>query len=458
MPGLLRGCAAIALAGLAGCLDIPPYRPCGDADRDCDGWPAVGVNPMASDCDDANVLVNPGVADDPGTTAIEDCFGDPVGAGLAPVTPAADGWRVGELALEFASASRMPSSLRLGNAQILAGNPDACLRDERMAGISLYPAFGVDHASLPTGVATALRGGPALATTRVTWAQDVPMAATEFGCDAATRVSGTIDFTVQPSGRVVRHDRVTVSAGVSTCVGCADTDGNPPIFTSYLTFSPELERYQVEPAVTSTVFPVAGMAVDLQPPSASVVGCVTGITAASSSVGLAWRFPTAIAGMRARTTADTRVNHAMVVDWVNGGAVAAGTYELITALAVESDGVVDCSVALRTAMAEFARPPTLTPTSFVAERGSYRYTGEEGVGIRITADQGVEGGAVIEVPNASERGVTVWRGSGAAFTRLRRGQDYLLQLEADRTAVIYLPALTTGSEIVVSGPGGEPPP
>ena len=281
------------------------------------------------------------------------------------------------------------------------------------------------------------------------------MATTGFGCDVATRVTGTIDFTIQPSGRVVRRDRVTVSAGVAACAGCADTDGNPPIFTSYLTFSPELERYQVEPAVTSTVFPVAGTAADLPAPSAPVVGCVSGATAASPSVGLAWRFPTPSAGMRARTTGDTRVNHAMVVDWVNGGALAAGTYELITALAVEREGVVDCSVALRTAMAEFARPPTLTPTSFVAERGTYRYTGDEGVGIMITADQGVAGGAVLEVPNASERGVTVWRGSGAAFTRLRRGQDYLLQLEADRTAVIYLPALVVGTAIVVSGPGGD---
>ncbi len=458
MPGFPRGCAAIALAGLAACLDIPPYRPCGDGDRDCDGWPAVGVNPMASDCDDDNVLVNPGAEDDPGTTAIEDCFGGPVGAGLAPVVPVTAGWHVGELTLEFASASGMPSGLRFGNAEILAGNPAACLRDERMAGISLYPAFGVDHASLQAGTASAVRGGPALAATQVSWAQDVPMATTGFGCDAATRVTGTIDFTIQPSGRVVRRDRVTVSAGVAACAGCADTDGNPPIFTSYLTFSPELERYQVEPAVTSTVFPAAGTAADLPAPSAPVVGCVSGATAASPSVGLAWRFPTPSAGMRARTTGDTRVNHAMVVDWVNGGALAAGTYELITALAVEREGVIDCSVALRTAMAEFARPPTLTPTSFVAERGTYRYTGDEGVGIMITADQGVAGGAVLEVPNASERGVTVWRGSGAAFTRLRRGQDYLLQLEADRTAVIYLPALVVGTSIVVSGPGGEPPP
>ena len=56
--------------GLAACLDILPYRPCGDGDRDCDGWPAVGVNPMASDCDDDNVLVNPGAEDDPGTDPV----------------------------------------------------------------------------------------------------------------------------------------------------------------------------------------------------------------------------------------------------------------------------------------------------------------------------------------------------------------------------------------------------
>ncbi len=346
------------------------------------------------------------------------------------------------------------------NVELLGGNTDSCVRDERAVGVSVYPAFAVDHHSVQAGQATTLRAGPALATTRVTWAQQVPMAIAGFGCDAATTVTGTIDFTVQPNGRIVRYDRVAVSAGVSTCAGCADGDGNPPIFTSYVTFD-VLDRYQIEPAVTSTAFPLGGSATSLPVSSDPLTGCVTGPNASFPQVAMAWRFPTPVAGMRARTTGDTHLNYALVVDWVNGAALGAGTYELATALAAEQDGNVECSAALRSAAAEFARPPTLTDTSFIAERGVYRYTGPEQVGVTITASQAVDAGAVIEVPNVSERGVTVWRSTGASYVRLRRGVDYLLQLEpapgASPTAVVYLPTIADGSSIVIAGPGGEPP-
>ena len=103
----------------------------------------------------------------------------------------------------------------------------------------------------------------------------------------------------------------------------------------------------------------------------------------------------------------------------------------------------------------------MTDTSIIAERGVYRYTGPEQVGVTITASQAVDAGAVIEVPNVSERGVTVWRSTGASYVRLRRGVDYLLQLEpapgASPTAVVYLPTIADGSSIVIAGPGGEPP-
>lgn len=461
MVRLPRAWALLALASGGACLDVPPYRPCGAADRDCDGWP-VTANPATTDCNDDDGNVYPGAVDDPTTAAVEDCFVAGSAVTLPPVIAAGRGWQVGDLVLDFDSVSRMPSSLRLGNQELLAGNTDPCVRDERAAGVSLYPAFAVDHQSVQVGQATTLRAGPALATTRVTWAQAVPMATATFGCDTATTVTGTIDFTVQPNGRVVRYDRVTVSAGVSTCAGCADPDGNPPIFTSYLTFNSALERYQVEPAVDSVVFPPASNAVPLPAETTPLTGCVTGASGTIPQVGMAWRFPTPVAGMRARTTGEGRVNHALVVDWVNGAAVGAGTYELATALAAEHDANVACSSALRTAMAEFARPPTLTDTSFIVERGVYRYTGPEQVGVTITASQPVDAGAVIEVPNVSERGVTVWRSTGAAYVRLRRGVDYLLQLEpapgASPTAVVYLSALAGGSSIVIAGPGGEPPP
>lgn len=460
MVRLPRACALLALVSGGACLDVPPYRPCGAADRDCDGWPVTG-NPATTDCDDTDGNVYPGAVDDPATAPVEDCFEAGSAVMLGPVTAAGSGWRVGDLALEFDSVSKMPSSLRLMNAELLGGNTDGCVRDERAVGVSLYPTFVVDHRSVQAGQATTLRAGPALATTRVTWAQAVPMASATFGCDAATTVTGTIDFTVQPNGRVVRYDRVAVSAGVTSCAGCGDVDGNPPIFTSYVTFA-DLDRYQIEPAVTSVAFPPGGSATDLPVPADPLTGCVTGPDAGSPQVAMAWRFPTPVAGMRARTTGDGQRNYAVVVDWVNGAALGAGTYELATALAAEQDGNVECSAALRTAAAEFARPPTLTTTSFIAERGVYRYTGPEQVGVTITASQAVEAGAVIEVPNVSERGVTVWRSTGASYVRLRRGVDYLLQLEsapgASPTAVVYLPAIAGGSSLVIAGPGGEPPP
>ncbi|MBK9037102.1 MAG: hypothetical protein IPL61_38640 [Myxococcales bacterium] len=458
MPGLQHACALIALAGAAGCLDVPPYRPCA-GDGDCDGWPAVAANPAANDCDDDNALVHPGAEDDPGTTVVEDCFASALATPLTPVAPLARGWTVGDLVLEFDSTSAMPSSLRRGADEVLAGNNDSCVRDERFAGISMYPAFGVDGRSSQVGQATTLRSGPALATTRVTWEQAVPVAATVFGCDAATTVTGVVDFTVQPSGRIVRRDQVTLSAGVMTCAGCADPDGNPAILTSYFTFPTALDRYQVDPATVPGPFPAVGAAAKLSAPAAPITACISGAGSALPQVGLAWSFPTAIAGMRARTTDDTRANRAMVVDWVNRGGAAAGAYELVTAVAVETDRVADCSRELRVAMTEFARPPTLTPTTFVPARGTYRFSGEVGAGVMITADQGVERGAVIEVPTFGQRGLTVWTSSGGgAYQRSRRGQDYLVQYEADDTSVVYLPTITAGSSIVIAGPGGEPPP
>ncbi len=459
MVRLPRACALLALVSGGACLDVPPYRPCGAADRDCDGWPVTG-NPATTDCNDDDGNISPGAVDDPATAPVEDCFAVGAAVTLPPVTAAVAGWRVGELALEFDSVSKMPSSLRLMDVELLGSNTDSCVRDERAAGVSVYPAFAVDDQSIQAGQAIALRAGPALATTRVTWAQAVPMASATFGCDAATTVTGTIDFTVQPNGRVVRYDRVAVSAGVTSCAGCGDVDGNPPIFTSYVTFA-DLDRYQIEPAVTSIAFPPGGAATSLPAPTGPLTGCVTGPNADSPQVAMAWRFPTPVAGMRARTTGDGQLNRGLVVDWVNGAALGAGTYELATALAAEDDANVECSASLRAAMAEFARPPTLSDTSFIAERGVYRYTGPEQVGVTITASQGVEAGAVIEVPNVSERGVTVWRSTGASYVRLRRGTDYLLQFEqapgAAPTAVVYLPTLAGGSSIVVASPGGEPP-
>ncbi|MBL8620207.1 MAG: hypothetical protein JNK64_02860 [Myxococcales bacterium] len=458
MPGPPRAWALIALASAGACLDIPPYLPCGEADRDCDGWPAMAGAPAARDCDDTNAVVNPAAVDDPATAVIEDCFAEALTTPLAPVTAEARGWSVADVVLEFDSTTRMPSSLRFSNVELLGSNTDPCVRDERAAGISLYPAFGVDDQSVQVGQIATVRGGPALATSRVTWSQAVPMAATGFGCDAATTITGAIDFTVQPNGRVVRSDEVTVSAGVSTCAGCANATGTAPIFTSYWTFAPSFDRYRVQPAPTSSVFPGAGMpAIDLPAPGAPTAGCISGANTSLPRVGVAWSFPTPIAGMRARTTNDGRVNHAMVVDWVNSSAVAAGTHRLVSALAPALGGGGECPDALLRAMEEFTVPPTLTPTDFVATRGVYRYTGDEGAGITITATQGVEGGAVIEVPNASERGLTVWRGTGGSYVRLRRGRDYLLQLDADRTGVIYLPAIVAGTTLVVAGPGGEPP-
>ncbi len=455
----LGALALVALGSAAGCVDVPPHCPGTAGDCDGDGWPAVGVNPAASDCDDQRATVNPGAADDPTTAIVEDCFATALGPGLDPVVAVPGGWRVGDRVLEFDGSTMMPSSLRLGATEFLAGNTSTCVADERFAGVSLYPAFGVDRASTQVGAISQLRGGPVIATSQVTWSQDIPMAATLFGCDAATRVTGTIDFTMQATGRVVRHDRIVVDDRVATCAGCADPDGNAPYLTSYTTFPQALDRYQVEPAVMSTVFPGAGtMAHELAAPAGPVAGCVSGGAGASASVGIAWWFPTEIAGLRARTTADARVNHAMVVDWVRDGAVVPGTYELVTALAIEDDDMPGCSPAQRTAMAEFAQPPALLPTTFVAERGTYRYTGAPGAGVVITADQGVTRGAVIEIPSANAHGVTVWRSMTGGYQRLRRGLDYLVQIDANDTTMVYLPSIPGPSTLVIAGPGGEPSP
>jgi hypothetical protein len=298
-----------------------------------------------------------------------------------------------------------------------------------------------------------------VSTSRVTWQQNVPMAATGFGCGAATTVSATSLFSVHASGMIVRDDTVVVSSAVSTCAGCANPSGGAPIFTAYTTFTSPMDRYQFDGQPMSSLFPAADVANPYVPTGGTDFACVFG-AASVPQAAIAFRFVPPFTRMRMRTTSDGMASRAVVADFINSAMVPVGTYRLTTALRLEHDQVVDCSNSLRQAISEQSRPPTVTNATFRPELGIYDYTGTVGAGNVVTAQAGLTGGVTVRVPTLGETsaGVTVWRSSGTSWTRLRRGRDYLTQRDPDLSLTVYVPTLDSNQSLDIAGPGGEPPP
>jgi hypothetical protein len=145
--------------------------------------------------------------------------------------------------LDFgATGLHLPEHLRVDHGLVdVLGVDDPC-QGESLVGIEATPA--VQASAGMRGLAsrsqiTAVMAGPAVAKIRVTFAVD-------YDCPNAETLAGTSDFTVFPSGRIVREDTMVVPSsdqlGIVGHCGCQQ-ETNPQnfhdlFFASYWAFDP----------------------------------------------------------------------------------------------------------------------------------------------------------------------------------------------------------------------------
>lgn len=469
MRGLPARCAlggSIAAALVAGgCLDIPAHDVkdaaidapgdggCAGAPGDCDddGWPATSRQPAGADCDDHDPAINPGAFDDPGTPADEDCLPDGAAQRLMGVSGNQAGWTSGDLSIAFATATRMPSSLRIGNVEALASEGACLVSNEEALGVSLYPAFAAHlRTSTPTGSVTVERAGPAMATSLVSWATALPSSGSPR-CNAATTLTANIRFTVLPGQRLIREDTINVGAAVTSCAGCANQTGGSPILSSYLALPPSFDRALIE-ADPEGAFPAAPVRLT----GGGQRVCMRQ-SAGPGHLAITWSGPSD--GTRLRITDGG--NHALVYDLVHLREVAAMNHVAVTSMVVDASPVGPCPLELQDAITELAQPPIIDGLSFRPGLGAYEPAAQDSEDGEVSffALATIERGLAVRVPGLGDRGVTVWRDpADAALTRLSRDFHYLVQLDPDGATVVYLPSLLVGDRVTIAGPGREPAP
>lgn len=157
-------------------------------------------------------------------------------AGLSlVVTTDGDGTHVKSDVFEIdfpATGVLLPTHLLDATGQELLGSNPACAA-ESLVGVSVTPALTVAGGSSATSSKlTVVEAGPGVVKIRVTYAATYP-------CPSATSLSGSTDFTIVPSGRIVREDSVQPTAEVlspSASCGCATSQQNFA-FSTFYTFA-----------------------------------------------------------------------------------------------------------------------------------------------------------------------------------------------------------------------------
>lgn len=462
MRALHAWCVLGAL-GAGACLDVPAHNgaidaavdapvvdapPCGSNALDCDddGWVADALNPAADDCNDFNATIHPGARDDPGTTVDEDCIADGPGARMVGVSGDEAGWQAGALSINFGTATRMPASMRIGGVEALGTETSCVTTNEEGIGASLYPAFAAHvRTTSPTGDLVVERRGPAMATSLVTWAVDVPVTGNgPLTCNVATSIVANIRFTVLANQRLIRDDSITVNTGVQTCIGCG-SPATAPILSSYLALDGSYDQVSIDGAAE----------IPLQFQMLQTTGsrvCVRQTTG-TGRVGVTWNGVGA--RVRLRRTADN--NSAMVFDWVNSMDVMAGNRRLTTSMVAATDDEGPCDAEMQDAVSEMTSPPVVQGLTFDGPLGVYRPT-QAATGVTsFQALATIERGFTVLVPSGFDaRGVTVWRQpTGGAAVRQIRDFQYLLQASGGEV-VVFMPRLNAGDRITIAGPGHEP--
>jgi hypothetical protein len=148
------------------------------------------------------------------------------GPGLAVSTDAigthVDSYNSNNFSFVFsATGAKLPIQLT-ANGEDYLGTSSACATDSGV-GFTLAPAITVAGGSpASTSTLTVVDPGPGVVKVRVAFD-------TAYSCPVATTISGTSDFTIFPSGRIVREDSVTPTTQEltpsATC-GCATAQQN----------------------------------------------------------------------------------------------------------------------------------------------------------------------------------------------------------------------------------------
>lgn len=139
--------------------------------------------------------------------------------------------------LDFAADNiHMPEHLFIGDTDVLG--VEAPCQGESRVGVAVAPAVQISAGSTSAASSeiTVLAAGPAMAKIRVTYGLD-------YTCPDAERLSGTSEFTIVPSGRIVREDiqiqpsNHTLSlTGDCGCHHATDQSSRDLMFSSFWTF------------------------------------------------------------------------------------------------------------------------------------------------------------------------------------------------------------------------------
>lgn len=452
----LRVCWLLAGLTVGACVDVPAHQPCPADDLDCDGWSTAPAGGATVDCDDRDPAINPGASDDPVTNTDEDCLPGPARPHLPSVVGDAAGWTSGDLSIAFNTATRMPSSLRIGGVEALAQQAIPCLiTSEEGIGVALYPAFSAHLRSpAPSGALVVEDAGPALGSSVVTWTADIPAAGANENCSRSTSLTASIRFSVLPGGRLIRHDSITVSAPVLTCRGCASPT-TAPYFTSYLALDAAFDQIRVDggaevPFTTAITSPV------LIPPNSSHRVCLRRSNA-HAQVAVTWQGVDG--GIRLRSTTPLP-GAALVFDWRRGLQVDAMEYRANTSIIVDDTTEPSCTPALLGGIAEVATPPEVDGLIYDPDRGVYAPPAAPAGQLAFQVQGPIAQGFTVRTAGLGERGVTVWRRPAGSFpSRLHRDEDYLVQQQAvggTTMTVVYLPSALAGDGFVIAAPGFEP--
>lgn len=132
-----------------------------------------------------------------------------------------------------AAGVKLPDHLYNAARVDLLGRDPACA-SQSLIGVSATPAITVDGGSIATASDLQIvNAGPAIVKAHVTYAS-------AYSCPDATAVSGSADFTIFPSGRIVREDLAVQATArplsLSANCGCATSQQNFS-FATFWTFA-----------------------------------------------------------------------------------------------------------------------------------------------------------------------------------------------------------------------------
>ncbi len=147
------------------------------------------------------------------------------------VTTDGDGTHVKSATFELAFPAigvKLPDHLYNAAGVELLGRDPGCAAAS-LVGVSAAPAITLDGAaSATTSELLIENAGPAIVKAHVTYAS-------AYSCPAATQLGGATDFTIFPSGRIVREDlgvqATTLALSASPSCGCATTQQNFAVST-----------------------------------------------------------------------------------------------------------------------------------------------------------------------------------------------------------------------------------